>query len=224
MEHSRKPIRIVGCARSGTLYTTKILNQCGLKVAHEYTDTDGTVSAFGLGAPPYPVFNWVNKENPLPHEGRTAHVGEDLTKIDWLVTLHQVRHPFKCIASNTIVLGPDTYEYINRICPEFPTKRGNKLLRCMIYWYYWNLECEKVSRFTYKIEDIETRWDEISNAIEINCPFPKDSVSDKTNRGLRNRPWVNKEYDIVDPNELYSVDYLLADNIINLARKYGYEL
>jgi hypothetical protein len=220
---NERKIRIIGCARSGTLYTTKLLQAIGLQVGHEYTEKDGTVSAFALGEPPYPVFDNTNKEDPKP-EGRCAHVGEDITKIDWYVTLHQVRNPLKCIASNTIVLVPKMYEYINRICPEFPLKKGNKLLRCMLYWYHWNLACEKEAEYTYQIEQIEEKWPIISEKLGIGFAAMPKSIPTTTNRGLRNRPWVDKEFDINSVQVLHDVDPFLTAEIISLSEKYGYQL
>lgn len=68
---STPKLYITGCPKSGTHFTAKLLQSCGLKIGHEITDADGIVS-------------WYNKGVPYEND---------------CIFLHQVRNPLDTISS-----------------------------------------------------------------------------------------------------------------------------
>lgn len=211
-------IRILACGRSGTLYTTRVFQEAGLSVGHEWTDVNGTVSSLAHGSPPYPYFGW---EPPI---GMVAHQQEDITKIDWSVTLHQVRHPLKVIESAYIVIPSVSWKWYQRYIPV--VRRMPKLYRCMVYWLKWNELCEKESLFTYRLENMEAEWGRIIDAIGMNpdTPFPAH-VSHKTNGEKRKQiPFVDRDFKIEGWEQLMDIDPILTRKIQEKAKSYGYEL
>lgn len=216
MVQSSTKVRVLACGRSGTLYTTHVLQEAGLKVGHEWTDENGTVSCVAYGNPPYPLFPWE------PPKGRVAHQGEDIMNTPWSVTLHQVRHPLKVIESAYIVLPAASWKFYSRHIPV--VRLMPKLYRCMLYWLKWNELCEKQALFTYQVEKIKQEWPRIAQACGLpeKTPFP-EQVSQKTNSEKRRQiPFVDRNFKIEGWETLEAIDPILTKRIKQKATIYGY--
>ena len=140
------PLLVVGCARSGTTYIAKVLKKCGWKINHERVKRDGAVSW-------EMVFDTKQVPWGSPQKGRKfAH------------TFHQVRHPLFTISSVYHAELPESWEYVMEHIPEI-TPNDSPLVRAAKYWYYWNLEAEKISEWTYRIEDIDQVFEEFERRV-----------------------------------------------------------
>ena len=130
---SRKRLLITGCGRSGTKYITFVMRRLGLDVRHERMGRDGIASWY-----------MVIDSKDVPY-GVARH-GMRFENV-----FHQIRHPLAVIASAT-TFKPATWDFIckhTRILSDEPL-----ILRSAKYWYYWNLEAEKISNWCYRIEDL----------------------------------------------------------------------
>ena len=142
-------IIVTGCGRSGTYYMALALQALGFDVGHEEWGKDGQVgfhAAVDLrGA----------KKGKLWRLQRDPHD----------VVLHQVRHPLGTISSFQTAQDYTwnfVCEHEKAINPKAPL-----ILRCMQYWYYWNIKAATYARITYRIENIDERWLEICELLGL---------------------------------------------------------
>ena len=138
-----KKLLITGCARSGTTYISKFLQNCGLDVPHEVTGEFGCIS-------------WM-----MAADDCFAPWGEGSLGYEFDLVFHQVRNPLKCISSVMINQPNLTWDYICKHVPEIDILEPI-IQRCAKYWYYWNLLAEKKADWTYRIEDLEQVIGEMS--------------------------------------------------------------
>jgi len=143
---------ITGCGRSGTKYTSKVLQACGLDIRHEAIGKDGAVSSiWALEAEKY--------------VGRHARGSRSMFD----VVLHQVRHPLQAIASMTTA-RPESIKWVEENTNQKYT--GDIIKWTSEHWLYWNILCEKQAVITYRVEAMREAWTAISNILGINVPFP----------------------------------------------------
>lgn len=209
-------IRILACARSGTLYTSEALQSIGLDVQHEYCGKDGTVSCYAFGPPPYPR---LHKNPAMQH---IPHRFENLATINWECTLHQVREPLKVVESVYFVLTDPAWKwYAEKI--KLP-HHCNITYRAMLYWLRWNELCEKQSKFTYRVENIQEEWRNILYAIgqPVGIAFPNSISKTKNKKQRYSIPFKNRNYKITDWQQLADIDPILTKVIIQKAEYYGY--
>lgn len=190
---------IVGCGRSGTRYTAKVLRRAGLHIGHEERGHDGMVS-------------WKSVAEP---EEQKVH------DVIW----HQVREPLGVISSFYTV-APRSWR---RICAAESRilEDDDLLLRCMKYWLYWNQRCEDVASVTYRVENMaailpkllgRVGVDNSKNTIQRAMRVPKDDHTRK--QGHK----VSDSYPQITWSDLDAIDHSLADDIREQAKKYGYEV
>lgn len=117
---------VIACGRSGTRYTSKVLQRAGLHIGHEKRGRDGMVSWKSVAV----------KDELLAHD----------------VIWHQVREPLGVISSFHTVAGSSW----RLICDAEPriSMDDALLLRCMKYWLYWNQQCEEAASVTYRVENM----------------------------------------------------------------------
>jgi hypothetical protein len=122
---------------------------------------------------------------------------------------HQVRHPLKQISSN---VAHNSWGFCDLII-DLPNAG---LLGCMKYWYEWNLLCEEFCVWRYRIEEFPEVWDEFLERIGHEpCELP-DTPTD-TNK----QPGEFKQYTWDD---LFNEDKGLAEDIVKMAKRYGYDV
>ncbi len=198
-----RTLLVVGCARSGTTYISQVLKASGLMIGHERMKQDGT-SSCDLAVNPK-----VGRWKVRMADYHFAHI------------FHQVRDPLKVISSVYITEDRHSWHYIMQHIPEIHF-RDSHLVKCAKYWYYWNLKAEKMSEWTYRLEDLDhisAKWDEFEQRLGKKISraaiqaVPKDTNTRTQYR--RHFTWEDLEKEL-DP-ELYR-------NIRDLAQKYGYPI
>lgn len=138
-----EPVLIIGCGRSGTRYTAKLLQAMKKDVGHEI------LGKYGLACwwvtPP----NWHDYPRPSTFWGDK----KDLTPEDiaHLNIVHQVRNPVDVIAScQTFVTA--TWEYIANFI-KIDMGRS-EIYRGMQYWIEWNKLAEMETDCKIRVEDL----------------------------------------------------------------------
>lgn len=193
-----KYLSIIGCARSGTHYITQVLRECGVSVMHEAKGLHGTVS-------------WLMTVNA----DKTPY-GPGRNKFQFAHTFHQVRHPLKTMSSCTtepMRCWLFISKHIPQIHPDEPL-----IVRCAKYWYYWNLHAEGKAEWTYRVEDIEKVLGEMGDRLGIDLD---KNVLKNIPKDVAKRPWHEN---ITWEDLRNNLDPELYINIVNLAKRYGYEV
>lgn len=197
----KTPFLITGCGRSGTKYTSLVLQQCGLDVGHEKRGADGTVSSVWLINDPQGYPKWHAQDRP-----------EVFKPI-----LVQVRHPLDAISSLTTG-SPISWEWNRRHIPlTLPKGDANSKLLCAAqYWYYWNIKALNKSVYRYSIERLREEWGAICRHLNIETPYEVATAGIPTNTNTRQHPAYSWEQLLrVTGNTLYR-------NIQDLSRMLGY--
>ncbi len=190
-----KPFLITGCGRSGTTYMARLLNNLGIRTAHEEywsasvgmresvrftgwlasTATSGEVS--GLAVP------------ALAHEDNT--VGSIL-KEQGVVVFHQVRNPVAVIAS---LMGLRNFHPENRWLTNIKfnhrwlpilDQESEPLRRCMFYWTYWN---EMLLGYDYPVCQIEDTHNSVKQILAGIEEVREDSQIDEAMTAIDERAW-----------------------------------
>lgn len=188
---------ITGCSRSGTMYITKVLQQCGLKVCHESDGQDGIVS-------------WL-----MAAPGTETPFGPGGSKYHFIHIFHQVRDPLKAIPS--ICTEPfEAWLYISQHVPEVKWDEPI-LIRAAKYYYYWNKMAEKKAEWTYRIEDIEKVFPEMEERLGVTLDKKalKSVPKDTHTRGKREPCTWQELKNVLEP-EFYQ-------KLVKMAIRYGYE-
>jgi len=200
---------IIGCGRSGTLYTSLILRSYGVLIGHEVLGRDGVASWYLT-----PIKDNRMKKIPFNRMSNISALGKDP------IIIHQVRHPLKAIGSQHTLMPP-SWKYVESFKFVKIQPSDSLLLKCMKYWYYWNLKAEENARYTYRIEGLPYELGGFCEAIErpeLNDDVMRallETTSDQTN--TRNGRYKPVTWDCLE-NE----DLRLCENIWLLASKYGY--
>lgn len=193
----KKMIIITGCGRSGTQYMWRVLRDLGFDVGHEEWGKDGQVGFHAAVNLRGAALNRPWREVQDPEND---------------VVLQQVREPLGTISS---VQTFQDYSW-DFICEHSAVDRHAPLVvRCMQYWYFWNLMAERWASFIYQIERLETAWPTICENIGIDrsTPLPEETRKDRHFRTHTNLTW--QDLSIADPG--------LTEDIRILAEHYGYE-
>lgn len=190
-----KKLLVIGCARSGTRYTSKVFRSLGLDIRHEKNGKDGTV-------------NWAS-----------VAIENDLKSHD--IILHQVREPIASISSIHI-LRKFAFKYSVSVEPKILEGKTN-LQRNMRYWLFWNRLCSEKSMLTYRVEDLTKRIKEFMDLIGKEIT-EKDIVNickiSTQDHSCKNWP----TYKAITLNDLLKEDEYIAEEIKKDAEKYGYKL
>ena len=199
---------IVACPKSGTQYISQLLTRLGLDFGHEAAcgwakGKDGKASWL-LGA----------GYKAIPFDGQPP-----LDEFENPIILHQVRHPVGCISSSQKI-AIYAWEYIAKFIPLKRLNKENLIENCMRLWYYWNIRCEKLAEWTYRIENLEEIWEEFCQ--KINHPElieKKDMIKD-----IPKNVGSSKPYTPITIDKMIEVNKRLARKIVKLARIYGYKI
>lgn len=155
---------ILGCGRSGTVYTTRLLNEVGIQVKHELEGKDGSVGAI----------RW---------KGQVL----DISIYDNVI--HQVREPVKVISSLQ-ASNPQTFGKYARMM-GYPGMKlcGNKIEQATMAWLVYTNWADRVSEWWYRVEDMENAWPRILGYYNKQHAIP-DVPKDINHR---NHPVLNME-------------------------------
>ena len=198
-------ILITGCGCSGTEFISKFLSKCKINCCHE-DDTDGNFSA---------ISSWAlaAKKDDCPW-------GKPYSKYNFKYTLHQVRFPLETITS-VMTKKSESWSFIEK---NIDIEKNDSLLtKSMKYWLYWNKMAEKISSWTYRIEDLENNLDEFFKKIgqsKITVDYKKEFKSLPKNIGTR---W-NRNKKIIRWEDLHQENDYLTEQIKKQAKQYGYEI
>lgn len=192
---------ITGCGRSGTSYIAAALTLGGLEIGHEWLHKDGAVSWLAVG----------DDQEVWPRV-MTNH-------LKYQHIFQQVRHPLDVISSwyyNDDIIHPSLWDFIYKNAPQISASES-LLVRCAKYWYYWNQLAEKKAEWTYRIEDIEEVIPEMERRLGVTLDHQTMKIVSKQSNHWHS---IDKRITWADLKKgLTKQDY---DNIVNLAKKYGY--
>lgn len=142
----RTSILITGCGRSGTKYTAALLQRLGMEVLHEKMGMDG-------------IANWC-----MAVDSCDSPWGGGRHNLKFKTILHQVRHPLNVIPSLT-TFTDRSWRFIEQYIPCPQT--DPVILRAAKYWYYWNLEAERIASWRYRIEAMPEIFDEFCRRLGV---------------------------------------------------------
>jgi len=195
----RKRLLIVGCGRSGTMYTARLLNSFGLDIGHERIGPDGAIGWALAGSVPFR-----NHRGEMP----------DPRAYEWGTILHQVRNPLDAIAS-MMTHHRRVFEYMERELALEPL--GPRLRRAARAWLAWNRHCEQLAAWTYPIEEIRPdSWHTDKLAAKVGVKVPRtwlDLPQTLNHREHRAITWAD-----------LGRWPILAFGIVEAARDYGYRV
>jgi len=157
MSNEHYKILVTGCGRSGTKYIASVLQSMGLDVPHEDLGKDGAAS-------------WCMAVDSVEAPWGRGRRGATFDAI-----FHQVRHPLKVIPSLS-TFTPPSWEFIEKYIPcpaSDPT-----ILRAAKYYYYWNLEAEKIAQWRYQVEEFPEVFDEFCR--RINMPVRREVLAENS--------------------------------------------
>jgi hypothetical protein len=177
MEKNKK-ILITGCPRSGTTYTSKLLQRCGKDVTHEHRIGEDGIVSWLLTPTIEDVtfirqrrnFKSIHTNSKTHYMWRPFHWDHPIPtaefKSEFGVFLHQVRDPIRCISSMTSLRERSmrcTNSYVKYPIPPVPfedmtfgERRDYRFRRQMYFWYYWNKIGIKNSQWHYCVENLGT--------------------------------------------------------------------
>jgi hypothetical protein len=200
---------ITGCARSGTCYMARVLQQAGLDIQHEQIGKDGVSSWFMT----------VRADSTPWGPGRNG--------IAFSHIFHQVRHPLKVISSVYTTEGVKSWGYSMPFIPQI-LPEDSYIVRSAKYWYYWNLMAAKEAEWTYRVEDLANVWEEFEKRlgrkldIKALTTIPTDANSRLFKPPSRGNNKLEKDFTWEDLK--MNLDEELYLNIRNLAKQYGYSV
>lgn len=215
-------ILIAAHGRSGTHYTAAVLQAVGLDMPHEVLGKDGTVS-------------W---KHIAP--GEFVVIGKQRTQtipvIDFTHIIHQVRHPLAVIASSQ-TFSESTWAYMEQRLglPPLPARkwpspgsgpfsirdkrRPALIRRGMRTWLGWNGLIESRAEWRFQIERLDELFPELLTRIGL-PPRPVPDVPRSRQDSRRDR----KGHRPVSCDDLYAADATLAEQLVEMARRYGYDI
>ena len=173
MNFDKKNLVVIGCGRSGTKFISKHLG-----LGHEIKKTEKGIACWQA----------VIDNNPY----------YSIQPGDYIV--HQIRNPIDTISSCHAILMKESWDLIINNVKDI-NEKDSLLLKCMKYWYYWNIMAEEKALVSYRIEDIFSE-------------IPKNTNSRKDWDLYRKISW----------DDMQNEDNYLTRKIRILATKYGYNL
>ena len=186
-----EPFLITATPHSGTMYAARIFQAIGLDVVHEGLGKHGAVGG---------DYAWRQ------------------TKYEYILTLQQVRNPIDVISSLQVV-GKLTWVALqNGYLPtddEWRPLDEKDPVRGMKLWLYWNRLSERLSSYSYRVENMAECWYDILELIGLptDLAFPYH-VCTNTNQHIKRH--------VYSWSELYYADRNLCKEVMELAKHYGY--
>ena len=210
-----RKLLVIGCGRSGTRYISKLLIKCGVDVGHERTGKDGVASWYmtpGLESEAH----YTGTGLPFGKMSKYADLGSDP------IIIHQVRHPLKAIASQQTFL-PASWKYVESFAFTKISPKDSRLLKCMKYWYYWNLKAEQSADALFRVEELPNEFEAF--CVALGRP---ELVSDASYKILKETSTTinsrRKRYTPLAWRHLHKEAPHLCTRIKKLATKYNYDI
>jgi hypothetical protein len=178
---------IIACPRSGTTYISELFQLNNIDIKHECIGEDG-ISSWTL----------VGQDDESPW-GPSFKYTMETFKDNQVEIYHQVRHPLDVISSMT-TLKNVSFKYVQKHIPI--ENEDSQLLKCMKFWYYWNIKAETMTDKRYKLNDAKEYF---------------GFNNDLDNKKVNSRDHKNYTF-----NDLYVEDKELTNKIEILMDKYGF--
>ena len=211
-EEVLRPVIIVACPKSATMYIAVLLNKLGLDFGHEARFIyEGRVVSARDGRSSWPLGAGYGV---IPFDGQPP-----LDSYENPIILHQVRHPLDTMSSCQKI-SLKAWDYISQHIPLKPLTEENLPENCLRLWYYWNLKCEELAEWTYRIEALEEVWEEFCRRIGRPWLAEKRSVLRSIPKNIN----TAKPYRRLTWEELMRRDPGLTEKAMRLAERYGYEV
>ena len=191
-------VAVIGCARSGTTYTSRLMTQFGFDVRHEQLGKHG-------------ICSWCIVPDTASRIMGPAARNLSLAR---LPVVHQVREPLKAISSCT-ALSQKSWEWI----AKYTSVRDcdSKLLRSMKYWLEWNEIAEGRAVFSYQLENIDEALPLIFDVAGFDYPVESSLGSESVAKNVNTRKHVGFDW-----ADLREEDGRLAQKIKEMGARYGY--
>jgi hypothetical protein len=192
-----KVIAIIGCGRSGTTFSSKILKDLGIIIGHERLLKNGISSWYLISdqkdVPLGPTFRQINNLHPI--------------------YIHQVREPLAAISS-VLSLGNPSWKFLAKEIP-LDIINDSPALKAMKYYYYWNIKAEKFTSYRVRSEFFLKDIMPILQAHKIETCSQNTIISknDKIN---------TRQHSQLTWDDLRNEDVNLYESIRMLGKKYGY--
>jgi hypothetical protein len=196
----------VSTGRAGSKFISEFLSRIGIPTAHErfFTSTGIRKGLFYKGDSSWQAVPYIEK--------KSVHKN--------FIVLHHVRHPLDVISSS---LGSNFFSGtqdspFTRFASNNFQLIGDEMIDNVRWWVEWNLRCENISCFSFKIEEIEFCFEKILDILNTTPTKNwrkdlKQLISMKINTREKKRITIN---DI--PECKPKID------LIRLSEKYGYYL
>ncbi|MBF0621561.1 MAG: hypothetical protein HQL54_06500 [Magnetococcales bacterium] len=210
---------ITGYGRSGTHYTSRILQALGVDAPHETEGKDGVTSWKHIVPGTFVVIG-KNREQIIPD-------------ISYDTVIHQVRNPLKvltsaqtfsesslCYMEQKLGIDTDSDPKGNALFTLFGhKKRNHRIRRCMRTWLGWTKRIEQRADWRYRIEDFQEIFPELLS--KLGLPVQNLPVLQKEARDSR---VGRKGYTQLTWDKLKEADKTLAENVEKRALEFGYDI
>lgn len=215
---------ITGCGRSGTLFTTQLLRALGYDARHERSGGQGTVCWYCCQL----LTKNINQIADVTRCGchypgiTIDHFGEAICSTPgttmstiYDLVLHQTRSPLEVIASvQTLTEGSINF-IRNKI---IKSDSQDLILLATRYWIDWNKAAERMSGYSYRVEDMDNRLPDICEQIGI------EYNSDKGTEQLARIDVNKRRHTSVDLEMIRKRDKQLHDELRETADHLGYQI
>lgn len=191
-----RPLYVIGCPRSGTTYTSKVLRAADYEVKHEQVGADGTC-------------DWRAIVRQIP---------------DSAVVLHQIRHPLACITSmQTLLVGSYNRLMSTNAIKGNSFVPARRIEVCARAWLFYNVQCEAIADASFRVESDE-EWSTACQQIGLPA-IPRTGISLTTN-SRQHAPKFRTYFDAPITLAMIenAAGSRIRTAIVRQAARYGYEL
>ncbi len=196
----------VSTGRAGSKFISEFLSRIGIPTAHErfFTSTGIRKGLFYKGDSSWQAVPYIEKN--IVHKN--------------CIVLHHVRHPLDVISSSIVskfFSGTQDSPFTRFASNNFQLL-GDEMLDNVRWWVEWNLRCENISCFTFKIEEIEFYFEKILDILNATPTKNwrknlRQFISMKINTREKKQITINEI-----PEGKFKID------LMRLSEKYGYYL
>lgn len=220
MQTTKRKLLVTGCCRSGTLYTSEVLQALHLDVRHERpVAPNGVMGNDGIAS-------WfLAADDPRPPFGPCAHGYE------FEMVIHIVREPLAVIASSAQLVfdrESSVTAFVERNAPEVALGSGyldmhteeRAILRAARYWYHWNRMAQSKADESFRVESFSKDVSKV--CFSFGVPF-RPRLVQKIPTDLNGRWMYIKGKSLhLTWQRLEQIDLALTRQIRELASSYGF--